>query len=378
MTASDIKKLYPSLAKVLNIILSGEPDRFPKRKKIDSIIAESGIEGDVVFALLALLAIFGFIEVGDDDDVIVATKYPDLAISALRKRLDLSIPIANNLRDSEKNKFYKEFTQNLENVRKELQGDNTPIHSRELVNLIIKGRQIRNWKYEDVYLHVFHSEWNEYHLVGLGERGEGSIEALAHKAMKQRLNLEPFDYEIDPNINPPSIEYVSMSKSHGALTHYTINTRVIKSIKKDLNDHLQACINKHEDFSPSSFKWFTLKEVQQRAFDNITIMESTPRVLNGLTLPQIPVTVPKARRFQTRSLFEINFRSDLPNRVDLIKAIPYIFLIVFILLVFNNFSRILILINVQTYWLDNLNSIFTIISVVLSMLIGLKGYKNST
>lgn len=377
MTSSMLEQLYPDLSLLLGIVQSGDPDQFPKRKKINAVITESGIKKDIVLTILSLLAILGFIEIGNDNDIIISTKYPNLAISALRKRLDLSIPISTNLRDSEKNRFFREFTHNLEIVRKELQGDVTPIHKREMVNLIIKGRQIRNWKYEDVFLHVYHPEWNEYHLVGLGERKEGSIETLAHKAMKQRLNLDPIDYEIDPNINPRAIEYLSISKSQGALTHYTIHTRVIKLIKKEINEHIRELINEHESFTSSSFMWFTEKEIKQRAFDNISIMESTPRVLSNLTLSQIPVVVPRAKRFQTNPLVKLSFHSDLPNRIDIKKTFIYLFFIVCILILFNS-ARILTLINVQIYWLENLNNLLSIISVVLSILIAYKGFRDST
>lgn len=376
MIFSILQQLFPSLSKVLDVLQSGEPDHFPKRKKINEIITESGVKRDIALTTLSLMAILGFIEIGNDNDVIISTKYPNLAISALKKRLDMQQPIPAHLRDSEKNSFFREFTHNLEFVRKELHGDTIPIHYRKMVNLVIKGTQIRDWKYRDVYLHVYHPEWNEYHLVGLGERKENSLDELAHKAMKQRLNLDPIDYEIDLNIKPPPIEYISISKSQGALTHYTIYTYVIKSLRKDLNEHLRDCIEKNEKFTALSFMWFTEMEIKQRVFDDISIMESTPRVLNSLTTSQIPVVVPKAKRYSPKPFLKFYFQSDLQNRLDVRKAVSYLIYSVLVLFLFN-LGRLLPLIDVEIYWLDNLNNLFSIIGVLSSILLLLRGARDS-
>src|SRR6266540_2556472 len=206
MSTSILSQLFPSISRVLSALQSGDVDQFPKRKKIESIISESRIDAAIVLSILSILAILGFVEIGNDEDVIISSKYPNIALSALRERLDLSVPVLYNLRDVDKKRYFKEFTKSLEVIRNSFHGGIIPIHSREIVNIIIKGRQIRNWKHRDVFLHIYHPDWDEYHLVGIGRRGEDSIDELAHQAMKQRLHLEPINYDFDPNTVPPPIE----------------------------------------------------------------------------------------------------------------------------------------------------------------------------
>lgn len=374
MSASIPSQLFPSISRVLSTLQSGDVDQFPKRKKIEEIVAESRVEIGVVLSVLSILAILGFVDVGDDEDVMISSKYPNIAISALRERLDLSVPVLYNLRDVDKKRYFREFTKSLEIIRNGYHGGNIPIHNREIVNLIIKGRQIKNWKYQDVFLHVYHPDWDQYHLVGIGKRGEGSIDELAHKAMRQRLHLEPIDYELDPNTHPPPIEYIAISRSQGALTFYTINTRVINKFNLDLNEYLEKKIFEKREFTIKTFRWFTLKEVNQRDVVDASIMESTPRVLNGLDVSRIPVSVRKAKHFGIKPLLDIKVFSDLPNRLDLGRAISY-FSAILVTLIVLNIGRFL---NVQLYWLDNLNSIASIISGIISLWLLITGIKEST
>ncbi|MBI5951497.1 MAG: hypothetical protein HY865_07550 [Chloroflexi bacterium] len=378
MLNSSLSPLFPLISKVLVALKDGEVDQFPKRKKIDDLVQVSGAGKDVVLSILSILAILGFVEIGDDEDVIISSKYPHLAISALKERLDLSFPVLHNLRDEEKKRYFREFTKSLEMIRSESQGAEIPIHNRTMINIIIKGRQIKNWKHQDVFLHIFHPGWNEYHLIGIGMRGENSTDELVHKAMKKRLHLEPIDYEIDNNINPPAIEYISISKSQGALTFYTIETRVVSKLKLDLNEHLKKEIQMGGDFTSKTFKWFSLEEIQQRNVRGASIMESTPRVLEELTGLPIPVVVKRAQRYEAESIFDIKVFSDIPNRLDLGKAIFYFFAILITLLIALFIINISTLFNVQLPWLDNADHIASIVGAAVGVVLFLKGIREST
>jgi hypothetical protein len=369
-----LNALFPSISKILSVLQSGDVEQFPKRKNINMLIEETGISADSVTYVLSILAILGFIEIGEDDDVIISSKYSNIAISALRERFDLLIPVTQNLRDEEKKTYLRAFTNSLEHVRNELHGEDIPIHSRKIVNIIIKGKQIKNWQHQDVFLHIFHPDWQQYHLIGYGDRGESSIDALAHKTMKQRLHLDPIDYEIDPVLQPPAIEYVAISKSQGALTHYTIYTRVIRKLNLDLNEHLASKVIGKDRVTSKTFKWFSVKEVNQKDAPDAEIMQSTKRVLNNLNLSQIPVMVVKATRFESPRLLDIKIFSDLPNRIDLIRASSYIGFILLTLITLN-LGR---LFNVQLPWLDNLNNIMSIVSAIVTILLAKKGIEEST
>ena len=377
MPESMLSQFNSSLSSVLSVLQSGEADQFPKRKSIDTLIKEAEVSEDTLFSILSFLAILGFIEIGDDNDVVISSKYPNLAISAIKARVDLALSVSHNLRDTEKKRFFRDFTKNLEFVRKELNGEEKPIHTREMVNIIIRGKKIKNWKFRDVFLHILHPDWHEYHLIGLGKRGESSTDALVHKAINLRLGLEQTNYDIDPNIKPPVIEFLAISKSQGALTQYRIHTRVVKKLKLDLNKHLKALIKDNAKYSLDSFKWFSMEEINQRIVNGMSVMESTARVLNNIDHSIIPVLVSKAKNLNNKPIINVEMQSDIPNRIDIVKAGSYLLGILLVLWIFNS-GKIFNYLDVGNQLFDVTEKSFSIVGNILTILLALKGIRDST
>jgi len=240
-----------------------------------------------------------------------------------------------------------------------------PVHSRRIVNVIIKGRQLRNWKYEDVYLHVYHPKWRAYHLVGIGKRHpDESDENLAYLAMKEKVGLAPHQYKLDPNIRPDSIIETYTSRSHGALTDYTFVARVGKSIGVNLNLHLDSLVARSNDFDIGSFRWFTLDEINQGVARGWKIMPSTALVLKMVDLNLVPYSTGKVRSI--RDAGSIFF--ELGNRFSRLQLVGYLFVFVTSYLLIFQSSNILVRLNTPNQMLVNLALIARIAGAMLAAL----------
>jgi hypothetical protein len=176
-----------------------------------------------------------------------------------------------------------QFTKTLETLREHASGvDKTPLHSRRIVNLLIKSRQRQELGIEDVYLFVYRADWDEYHLVGYSQYAEDQDDDyVAQLAMQEHLGLRPDQYELDPIRKPCEVSKTLVSKPNGVMTQYAFCLKVVKEIKVpvDLRD-------------PKRFQWFTWDEILRReGQQGEVIMESTLPVMGNLgDLDSIPIT----------------------------------------------------------------------------------------
>jgi len=325
------KQIQNTIVDTLNELIQDNDGEFPNEISISELTKQKQGTDCSIFYALNLLSSLGLIDI-NNEKVIVKSKYSNIALCAIRARMELGIPLFQHLREENVRQYYTTFTKNLEVIRKEYHGDAEPIHHRKILNIIIKGKQIRNFKFHDVFLHVFHSSWNQYHLLGLGYRGEESQDQLIDKAMYIKLRLDKSKYEVDQSLFPPTVVFESISEAHGALTRYEIETRVIKLIKLDLNKHIESLIESNDEFSPSYFKWVTLEEVKQKTNEHFEIMESSLQVLENFGIAQqSPVVVKKAKYYDNRKLLSFEFKSDIGNRFSLMQIL--IILIIFVLLI---------------------------------------------
>ncbi len=335
MTELNLSEINLLVTDILDLLVSGDNDQYPIRVKVEDILKRYNEKSQYVFGALYILSNLGFSEI-INGEVIVNSKYPKIALKAIKKRLDSNNNIFDHLREEDKKLYFRTFTKNLEHIRKDLQGESQHIHTRKILNLIIKGKQIKKWKNEDVFLHIYHDSWKQYHLVGLGFRDETTIDQLIKKVMKEKINLDETDFEIDDTVRPPLILFNELSETQGAVTHYEIETRVVKKINLDLNEHIVSKLSSKDKYEPIRFRWFSYSEIKQKEVDGSSIMKSSLLVLEPLTLSNIPLVVPNAKNYSKKPLLSINLTSDIQNRITRgrMARVIVIFLLGIILIVY--------------------------------------------
>lgn len=257
------------------------------------------------------------------------------ALSSLYKYLLANTPVvklpSDKLKEILEDQYLRDFTRALEKIRLDRnldEIDHEPIHHRRIVNLLIKCRQIRRGKEQDVYLHKFHPKWGEYHLIGLSQKWPTETDAaLIKMAMLFHLKLQPAHYRIDPDFNPGDIKGARISATSGAYTEYTFCVRRVAGFTEGrLN--LKHLIQKHagesstEDvsrqqtgaqFDENSFRWFTFDEIiQGKGPHGERIMASSKWIMESLNKPQaIPLSTPKAD--DVREV--ISIMDEIANRI---------------------------------------------------------------
>ncbi len=332
---------------------------------------------DSVIGALKILFILGIIEVDNNGVVRIRGKYSRFALGSLSDFLSRSLPVASQPDvDADEERYMTQFTNALEIVRRDKIGM-SPQYSVEIVNVIIKGKQIRNFKEKEVYLHYYHPKWKAYHLIGLGKRTEATTGELAHKAMEVKLNLQPHQYSFDPSLNPEPTSYIGISKSHGAITKYLINAKIVRSFSFNLNSHIKNLINDPlNGIHDSTFKWFTKEEIEEGISENLDeIMPSTPILISKLDLNIIKGAAGKVDHLGKHISIWKYFR----NRIKIKTAIIFVALTIFFLIIpFFTEELIALFVDKNIPVLENFSNSFQIISNIAALISSLIGYKKST
>lgn len=315
----------------------------------------------LLYGALSVLRILGLISIDDNGAVRVTSRLAHFAIGSLSRFCNCSIPIfidASN--DSNVEKQLVDFTKSLESVRDmKIDGTNDPIHSRSILNVIIKSRQIRRGRKRDVYLHIYHPKWNAYHLVGISMKGnEESEDQLVTKAMeKEQLLLLPNDYKIKVSKYEPK-KITEISHSTGAITEYTYIIKIATKISGKLS--FRKWINKKAEWGNQRYRWFTIEEIEQfKSKDEEKIFFSTPHLIREIPPEDIPVCVDKIED-DSMSPIDIILRKLTYSQLAII-LLP-LFLLIIYLISPQSVVDVLAKLHVPSTILQNIAAIISILS----------------
>lgn len=210
--------------------------------------------------------------------------------------------------DAERN-FSIGFTKILEELREHNSSilEKDPIHNRSITNVLIKGKQIRNYQVVDVFLFALHPEWDEYHLIGASNKPYPPINVSEEieDAMKTQLGLSKNLYKIEPTIIPPVKVVDMVSKTTGAFTRYEYTLRVVDSLNVDINEHLKQLLKeKRLDVNGrvvniNTYRWFDQTEIEKcSGRNNEKIMKSTPTLFKDWNIGLIEHVTQNAKNFE--------------------------------------------------------------------------------
>ncbi len=364
-TRDEIKARSSELSKVLEVLYDARPPQHG-RQRLTGTVSYSNLlahlsgsnesQYQTLLGVLAILHALGAIEI-DVTGVRASSKHAAYLLGSLSKFLSLGIPAIDEPLDE--GQAFRRITKIYEEARiaKPNVVSQTPLNERRVVNVIIVARKKRSLQFRKVFLHIFHPEWHQYHLIGLsGESGE-SDEELAVKALKTQLGLDPVDFEIDKNFNPKVKEEIRISETSGVLTRYSYRLFLVKNMHTPL--HLENLMRK----SGRRFEWFSREEIMEDASKSSPqIMFSTSMLVRSFDVESLPTITGKTDDILPSSnLREVIGRKFTYGQL-LLLTVPFGLLITlpFIPLVLNYLGR-------SNIMLTNLASIGTVISGLVAL-----------
>jgi hypothetical protein len=360
-----LPKLGPILQSLFEEGEQGErPIAIPYLKLLKDMPGNPDAQEAMLMGALAILRGMGLIQMDSQGRVRGVSRHACYALGSLSKFLKASAPATDEhtSKDDKERAYLLSLTEALESVREEkAQVSHEPLHARRIVNVLIKSRQVRHWRTQDVYLHVYHPQWKAYHLVGLSHKDDSKTdEEIAHLALQKQVGLMPDQYTLDPVFNPPEITARRISATSGALTEYTYRLLAVKEIRVKLK--LKKLVE-DKKFDRNWFRWFTWEEIKQRESDQgEPIMFSTPLVLGDVNCTAIPLSASEAddMRASVRIVKEFGNRFTYKQLVALATA-----LVVFLLLQFVPY--VLAWLGRPDPRLDNLSNIAQIIGTLIAL-----------
>jgi len=267
------------------------PDAIPYRRLLQEMPGDPDTQEAMLVGALAILRGMGLIQIDAHGSVSGISRYAYYMLGSLSKFLSASVPAADKPVDEREQDYLVSLTKALESARVEnAKVDNEPLHLRRIVNVLIKSRQVRHWKVQDVYVHVYHPQWKQYHLVGLGHKDDSEAdEEIARLALELQVGLMPDQYSLDRTFNPPEITLRRISATSGALTEYRLRLMAVKKVEVKLR--LRKLINENK-FNRDWFRWFSWEEIKNRESEQgEPIMFSTPIVMEQVDLNSVPISV---------------------------------------------------------------------------------------
>jgi hypothetical protein len=336
------------------------------QRLLQEFASETDEREAMLVATLAVLRGMGLIEVGMHGEVKAISRQACFALGSLGKFMSASVPVVEGHIDPQERDYLRKLTGALESMRVEnVRVDNEPIHHRRIVNILVKSRQVRCWRMQDVYLHIYHPQWKEYHLVGLSHKdGSKTDEEIAKLALEKQVGLMPYQFHLDRDFNPPEAVVRCISATSGAFTEYTFRLIAVKAVEGKLE--LRRLIEEDHRFDHDWFRWFTWKEIQNRRSEQgEPIMFSTPIIMEQVDLGSIPVSAPKADDVRP----PIGALNELSCRLTRRQLFAFAgFLVALALLQFA--LRAATFLDRQSSVLDNLSNIADIVSAVLALATG--------
>ena len=300
-----VRTISPGLAEVLWQLHSCTEHRTPQPLHfgdlLEHIPADCGAQGHVLLGALAVLRTMGVVDV-TIDSVKAVSEGSSFFLASLSKFLRESVPAISYARDT--STAYRDLTKIYESAR--IYGEHSdvvgqePLACRHVVNVVIKSRMKRDWQYRDAYLHVYHPDWREYHLIGLGsdpdpQRSIDEDIRIAERALQKYLDLEPGQYALSAPRLGRDLACDRISETTGALAHYTFMPLALSSLQGRLrgDQHLR------EDRGP--FRWFTRDEIDNgRSYYDEPIMWSTPYVMRAFQTEASRVAAVRAEEGRQR------------------------------------------------------------------------------
>lgn len=364
-----LETLLPVLGSVLSALYEEGQGKegIPHQRLMEHMVRCTNGQEDTLLGALAVLRGLGLVYVDAYGRVSSTSRYACYALGSLSKFLGASVAaFAEASEDAVEEKHLVSLTAALESTRKRSSGvDTEPLHSRTIVNVLIKSRQVRQWRSQDVYLHVRHPGWGEYHLVGLSRTDEtGDDEGIARRALEDQVGLMPDQYELDPTFNPPAETDRRVSATSGALTEYTYHLQAIRKVKIRLR--LQELVEDGQ-YDSNWFRWFTWEEMKtRRSEQGEPIMFSVATLMTQEQLSAIPIRAASADDVR-RAKDSINVLDYLRCRVTRgqLRFLGVALLVPALLI--GPVPRALTALGHSCPLLDNLGSVADVLSVVLAL-----------
>lgn len=359
-----IKSMSPGLGQAFSVIknTSDSLSSTPAQVSWEAVIQNSPDLASPEALLGALAVLYGMNAIQIENGLIrPTTKSACFLLGSVGKYLELSNTPETSQEELQTNLCL--LTEVYERARRESHTvDRDPIHRRRIVNLVIKKRMRRDFREQDVYLHVYHPKWKAYHLIGLGQKKPEETDAvLISKAMSIRLGLMAQDYEVSTTFNPSDLSLIEISQTNGALTEYTFHTVFVKSIARTLDFGELTKADK------GPFRWFTMEEINRRCgSQGEPIMFSTPVIMRHIQETDITVAnrlpLTRVRATDIKSLTSL--RSELGRRLTSRQLFALVVLPVTLVILLQLILILWPQITSSTPVFTNLASIATIVGLV--------------
>lgn len=359
-TETDVQQYSASMGNVLQVLYERYPAHIDIAEFEPFFEEDPAVSGPMLRGAIILLHAIGVVEIRNDE-VFVPSRHASYVLGSLSKFLKSGI-VAIDPPDSYDR--FRDLTKILELARidpnKRNQVDQNPLHRRRIINVLLKTRMKRRWKYRDVYLFSYHPDWNQFHLIGLSHHGlPETDEQIVERTMRNFLNLQPSEYEIDFLRNPQTIVETRISESHGALTEYTFRLIIIKNLKSRLN------ISRLPQNALKPLRWFTWEEICERTSRaGEKIMFSSPIIMRPLDPESLPISVARADDARAHT----SIADELGNRLTFNQIIVALLL----LLAFISLQFVSLLLNVLQAPNTTLQNLAAVASVV-GALVGIVG-----
>ena len=259
-----------------------------------------------LMAACGLLFRLGLV-VFDADDIRVPTQSAQLALASIVEFLRAQ---TNTWSPGDvDHAFAKSVTRALEKCReaKAAAVSQEPLNERHIANVIVKAFLIRRWKRREVYLHVYHPGWQQYHLVGLARRGGGPTdEQLARKAVEHHLGIAAEALTFQRLPHEDELGCTELSESTGARTKYWFRLYSVSDLRVEVP---KKSVLREQDHR---YRWFTLEEMSAgMGRDGERIIPCTGRIAAMSNLQGLPINAkrPQDARKRVTLWYELSYRT---------------------------------------------------------------------
>lgn len=364
-----VEATIPRLGAVLHALYHAGKDKRSAPVLHQNLLQELTGDDDekeaMLVGALAVLRSLGLVRVDSSGRVRDISRHACYAIGSLANFMVSALPVADETPNADEHRYLVQLTKGLEEMREAKIGGE-PLHSRTIVNCLIKSRKTRTWKLQDTYLHVYHPDWREYHLVGLSHKDATKTdEEIACQALEQQVGLKPDQYELDLAFHPPEMINKRISATSGALTEYRYRLTAVKEIRIKLQ--LSALV-KQNTLDKDWFRWFTWEEMKARqSEEGEPIMFGIPTAMEKSDLAAVPAGAVSADDLGGSGA-RVDVLHYLSRRISSGRLLIVAGISLVLLLLVQAVQNTIILLNQASPWLDNVSNIADVLSALFSFL----------